>query len=146
MFQRIANAALAASALLLVGCTSNSIESVDSTGSTATSLPTGATSVASGSFSGRNDHIVTGGVQVMNADGKSYVVLADSFSLDGAPDPKIGFGTDGEYDKETTFTVLDNITGEQTYLIPSSVDTSAFNEVYIWCDQFSVALGIASLR
>ncbi len=140
MFQKSALFVLAAAALLFVGCASVS------TGSTATSLPTGATSAAAGSFSGRNDHVVTGGVRVMRNGDQSFVVLADSFSLDGAPDPKIGFGKNGSFDETTAFTVLDNITGGQTYLIPESIDASGYNEVYIWCDQFSVALGVASLR
>ncbi|MEM6374450.1 MAG: twin-arginine translocation pathway signal protein, partial [Pseudomonadota bacterium] len=58
--------------------------------------------VASGTFTGASDHITTGGVEVIkNDDGSHTVVLASDFSLDGAPDPRVGFGKDGKYDKAT---------------------------------------------
>ncbi|MEO1008988.1 MAG: DM13 domain-containing protein [Planctomycetota bacterium] len=101
--------------------------------------------VATGSFSGRNDHIVTGSVSIIRDGSDHFVVLADDFSLDGAPDPKIGFGTSGAYDDATTFTALRNKTGAQTYAVPAGIDPTQYNEVYIWCEQFAVALGVAPI-
>ena len=102
--------------------------------------------VSQGSFTGASDHITTGGVSIVNDNGQLKLILADDFSLDGAPDPKIGFGKSGEYDTATTFTVLESNTGKQVYKIPASVSVSDYNEVYIWCEKFSVPLGVASIQ
>ncbi|MGI9433227.1 MAG: DM13 domain-containing protein [Geminicoccaceae bacterium] len=98
--------------------------------------------LAKGSFTGASDHVTTGGVHVT----AETVELQDDFSLDGAPDPKVGFGKDGVYDSDTTLAVLESNTGAQTYQVPDGVDPSAYNEVYIWCEEFSVPLGVAKLQ
>ncbi len=102
--------------------------------------------VSKGSFEGRSDHITTGNVEIVKAhDGSYKVILADNFSLDGAPDPKIAFGKDG-VDKGTIFAPLKNKTGKQEYIVPASINPANFNEIYIWCEKFSVPLGVASLH
>ena len=98
--------------------------------------------VAKGSFVGASDHVTTGAVHV--TDGS--VDLQDDFSLDGAPDPKVGFGKDGVYDPATTLSALESNTGAQSFAVPDGVDPSAYNEVYIWCEKFSVPLGVAKLQ
>lgn len=100
---------------------------------------------ASGTFTGASNHITTGLVEIVKSGDGYKVILGEDFSLDGAPDPKLGFGTDGDYDDSTTFAILENLTGKQTYDLPSSIDPSAHNEFYIWCERFSVPLGVASL-
>lgn len=107
----------------------------------------GGSSVAkSGHFEGRSDHITTGGVSIVKTSSGYLVLLEGDFSLDGAPDPTIGFGNGGDYDKSSEFTQLANIAGQQAYAIPASVDPSKFSEIYIWCAKFSVPLGVASLK
>ena len=101
--------------------------------------------VASGEFQGASDHITTGGVTIKQTADGFIVELAEDFSLDGAPDPKLGFGKNG-YDEATTFAPLQSKTGAQTYTIPANIDVSNYNEFYIWCEQFSVPLGIAKLK
>ncbi|MDA8586415.1 DM13 domain-containing protein [Rhodobacteraceae bacterium] len=102
---------------------------------------------ATGTFTGANDHITTGGVSVVKTPGGGAVVILDAdFSLDGAPDPSVGFGIDGEYVKASDLGDLVNIGGLQAYVVPASVNVDDFNEVYIWCDQFNVSLGVASLN
>ncbi|WP_372804455.1 DM13 domain-containing protein, partial [Loktanella salsilacus] len=64
----------------------------------------------------------------------------------GAPDPSVGFGKDGEYVKASDLGDLVNFGGLQAYVVPASVNVDDFNEVYIWCDEFSVSLGVASLK
>ena len=66
-------------------------------------------------------------------------------SLDGAPDPRVGLGKDGQYDGNTDAGKLGNLTGAQSFTVPAGVDVSDFNEVYIWCEKFSVPLGVATL-
>lgn len=101
--------------------------------------------LASGTFSGLSDHITTGGVSLVGTEGSYQLVFAADFSLDGAPDPVVGFGTDGTYDAATSLGDLQNKTGAQTYSLPADFSPASVNEVYVWCDQFSVPLGVASL-
>ncbi|WP_299153796.1 DM13 domain-containing protein [uncultured Tateyamaria sp.] len=103
-------------------------------------------SVASGTFTGASDHITTGGVQIIKtADGGAVVILDTDFSLDGAPDPRVGFGNDGTYVDVTDLGELQQLTGLQIYIVPPTVNVDDFNEVYIWCKQFSVPLGVAGI-
>ncbi len=104
------------------------------------------TVTASGTFTGKSDHVTTGGVTILETSNGYAVVLEADFTLDGAPDPKIGFGNDGVFAPETLFSPLRKKNGLQAYELPASVDPTAFNEIYIWCEKFSVPLGVASLK
>ncbi|MFD2206466.1 DM13 domain-containing protein [Kiloniella antarctica] len=102
--------------------------------------------VSQGNFEGRSDHITTGGVEIVKDGHGGYkVILADNFSLDGAPDPKLAFGKNG-IDKSTLFTPLLNKTGHQEYKLPASIDPTKYNEIYVWCEKFDVPLGVANLN
>jgi hypothetical protein len=111
-------------------------------------MPASADTVAAtGSFTGASDHITTGGVSVIKtSDGGAVVILDSNFSLDGAPDPKVGFGIDGKYVAASDLGELTNKDGLQAYVVPASVKVDDFNEVYIWCEQFAVPLGVAALN
>lgn len=102
--------------------------------------------VRKGEFVGKSDHITTGNVKVKKVANGYIVKLADNFSLDGAPAPRVGFGKDGKYDESAELGTLVSIKGKQVYVVPASVDVSKYNEVYIWCEQFSVPLGVATLK
>ena len=103
--------------------------------------------VASGTFTGASDHITTGGVEIVkNDDGSHTVILGDDFSLDGAPDPRVGFGKDGKYDLATGMGLLQSLNGKQSFTVPACGDPADYNEVYIWCLIFSVPLGVAALN
>ena len=109
--------------------------------------PASADPVSKGTFTGASDHITTGTVEVVkNADGSHTIVLGDDFSLDGAPDPRVGLGKDGFYNGNTDSGVLGNLTGAQSFVVPAGINVSEFNEVYIWCEKFSVPLGVAKLN
>ena len=98
--------------------------------------------VASGEFTGASGHITTGSVHVVRA-GEGYVVkLGPDFSLDGAPDPKVGFGRDGVFEEGSLVGALKALEGEQDYQA-DDVEIGEINEVYIWCEEFSVPLGVA---
>jgi hypothetical protein len=95
-----------------------------------------------GTFEGASGHAVSGGVEV-TAD--SVELLAD-FSFDGAPDPKIGLGADGSFDPATIMAPLQADSGAQSYPIPEGIELSAYDEVYVWCEQYAVPLGVARLQ
>lgn len=99
-----------------------------------------------GTFTGASDHITTGGVHVIKtANGGAVVILDSDFTLDGAPDPRVGFGKDGVYEDVADLGFLQNLAGVQVYIVPPYVNVDDYNEVYIWCKKFTVPLGIAAL-
>ena len=101
--------------------------------------------IARGSFTGASGHKTSGHVSVMKGDGGVTVVLEKDFSFDGAPDPKLGFGKNG-YDKTSQFSELRDNKGAQTYELPASVDPMQYNEIWVWCEQFAVPLGVAKFE
>jgi len=100
--------------------------------------------VYSGTLSGQGNHKVSGTVEIYKTESGFKVVLGEDFRFAEAPDPKLGFGNNG-YDPETKFAVLQSNRGKQTYFV-SGVDVSQYNEFWIWCERFSVPLGVAKLQ
>ncbi len=101
--------------------------------------------LASGKFRGKSGHAASGGVRVVKTADGVRVVLDPDFRFDGAPDPKLGFGKNG-YVKSTQFSALKSNRGEQTYKLPASLDPAAYGEFWIWCQRYSVPLGVAKLK
>ncbi len=110
-------------------------------------LPTGTAMAGEGmgSFTGVSGHTTTGQVAVIRTADGWEVHLKDDFSFDGAPDPRVGFGTAGKFAANTDFEPLRSKSGAQVYQVPADVDPAAFDEVYIWCRKYSVPLGVAQI-
>jgi hypothetical protein len=102
--------------------------------------------VSSGTFTGASNHVTSGGVSVVKTNDGLEVVLSDDFKFDGAPDPKVGFGKNGKYDIKSQLAHLEKNTGAQRYSVPISLDISGYNEIYIWCEAYSVPLGVAVIK
>ena len=81
-----------------------------------------------------------------NNDGTSTVTFDSTFSLDGAPDPRVGFGKDGKFVSLSDLGELKNLNGAQSYIVPASLNIDDYNELYIWCLKFAVPLGVAQLN
>lgn len=102
--------------------------------------------VASGSFKGASSHETNGNITIRKTDDGVVVVLEDDFDFDGAPDPKLGFGKDGRYDRASQISHLGSNKGRQVYDVPAHVDPEAYNEFYVWCEKYNVPLGVADLE
>ena len=102
--------------------------------------------VAQGQFEGRSDHVVLGSATILKTDSGHVLVLEADFSLDGAPAPTLGFGKGGKFAADTEFSLLQSKDGFQAYAIPASIDLANYDEVYVWCADFSVPLGVAKLK
>jgi hypothetical protein len=50
-----------------------------------------------GQFTSASDDVTSGGVTITQGAAGYVVQLGPKFFLDGAPDPKVGFGKDGSY-------------------------------------------------
>ncbi|MEP3639790.1 MAG: DM13 domain-containing protein [Paracoccaceae bacterium] len=102
-----------------------------------------------GSLSGRKGYKVSGTVSVQKDGGKTTVVLKDDYVFDPSknpPDIKIGFGNGESYAKGSK--IHDALTvkkGAATFEVPASIDTDKYNELYIYCEQFTVILAVAPL-
>ena len=99
----------------------------------------------SGSFTGASGHKTSGQVEVVKTADGWEVHLKDDFTFDGAPDPRVGFGASGKFAPKTDFEPLQSKAGAQVYKVPANVDPAAYDEVYIWCRQYSVPLGVARI-
>ena len=102
------------------------------------------TVIATGVFEGASKHVTTGGVTIQQAEDGFYLVLEEDFSLDGAPAPRLGFGNP-DYMIETQFSELKSKTGYQLYKLPEGLDPTSYQTIYVWCEQFKVPLGVATL-
>ncbi len=130
--KQVTFAALACSALLAVAAAQIPQATADET-------------LASGTFTGKSNHKTKGQVSVVKTDDGFQVVLEDSFWFDGAPDPKLGLGKNG-YDATTQFSPLQANSGKQVYKLPATIDPAQYNEVWVWCESYSVPLGVAKLK
>ena len=102
-------------------------------------------SIASGTFDGRSDHITTGRATIQKTASGYQLTFAGDFTLDGAPDPVVALGNGETYSASNKLGALKKITGGQTYALPASFTPGQFSEVYVWCEQFNVPLGVAKL-
>ena len=102
--------------------------------------------LASGTFSGASGHDTSGSVTLVKTANGVKLVLGEDFKFDGAPDAKVGFGKNGKYDGNSQLDALRANQGGQSYEVPGSVNIDEYNEVYIWCKQYSVSLGVAKIR
>jgi len=97
------------------------------------------------SFRGINNHTVTGTAEIVG----TTVNLLDDFVFDSAPDPRIALGKDGVYDPATVQTIIlqpNQYKGASSWELPAGVNPDDYNEVWVWCEKFSVGLAIASAK
>lgn len=131
--------------ILLLGACAQSGQTASTTGpAIAAAEATNANRTASGTFVGKSKHVTTGQASIGRIGTQWVVILEDDFTFDGAPDPHVALGRNG-YDKNASLALLSANAGRQVYAIPASLDVADFNEVWIWCNQFSVPLGVAKL-
>ena len=103
-----------------------------------------------GSLSGRKGYNVTGTVKVKKEGGKTTVVFEDNYQFDpnkNPPDIKIGFGNGESYAKGSK--IHDKLTikkGAASFEVPDGIDTDKFDELYIYCEKFTVILAVAPLN
>ena len=100
----------------------------------------------SGDFTGASNHVTRGTVEVVKTDGGYEIHLKDNFTFDGAPDPRVGFGKNGKFVDATDFEPLASNSGAQVYKVPAGIDPGEFTDVFVWCRQYSVPLGVAKLH
>ncbi|MEL6793132.1 MAG: DM13 domain-containing protein [Pseudomonadota bacterium] len=103
-----------------------------------------------GALSGRRGYNVAGSVSVTTKNGATTVSFANDYVFDPSknpPDIKIGFGSGESYAKGSKIhEALTVKQGAASFDVPAGIDTSKYDELYIYCEQFSVILAVAPLN
>lgn len=137
--------AAAATVLLILSACGQQPTATATTQAAAATSAENARVTARGTFAGKSNHITTGHASIARAGNQWVVILEDDFTFDGAPDPHVALGSNG-YRKDASLALLSSNAGRQVYAIPASLDVADFNEIWIWCDKFTVPLGVAKLK
>ena len=95
-------------------------------------------------------HPTSGAAKVVEVDGQSYLEFDSDFSSDNGPDLFVLLHTEAvpesySADKYVNLGRLQSVAGGQRYAIPEGVDVSAYKSAVIWCRQFNVTFGYATL-
>jgi hypothetical protein len=98
-----------------------------------------------GPFEGENGHVTTGTATIVQEGGAFFIQLSEDFTFDGAPDPKLALGN-GRVDPATAMADLAANTGAQRYALPAGVNPADYTTLHVWCEEFTVSLGIAPLN
>lgn len=115
------------------------------------SLLAQASAVLSGTFVGDNDHPTSGSARIVEAaDGQRYLELDDAFRSDSGPDLVVLLHTEAvpeSYDNSNYVNLgqIQRTVGAQRYAIPADVDLESIQSAVIWCREFSVTFGYATL-
>ena len=103
--------------------------------------------IVQGALTGDNGHKTSGTAQLVKLDDGTYVIrFGADFMHDGtAPDATVGLGKDG-YDKTTDLGRLRDNKGAQDSALPAGFDPARYNEIYVWCTEYAVSLGVAAVK
>lgn len=101
--------------------------------------------ISTGQMSGEAGHVASGTVNIVDEGDRKIVHLTSDFNFDGGPDVKVALGRDG-YDPNTILAPLSSNTGSQAYAIPSTIDPTQYNQVWLWCERFNVGLAVAPMN
>ena len=122
------------------------IEEIMPTSQKAVEAPIAMTTLSVGTFTGAAGHSASGTAKIIQIGDKKYVRLEEDFSVTNGPDLFVHLGKDGEYDPLARLGTLKGNIGSQNYEIPSDVDLSKYNEIWVWCRSFSVPFAKAFMR
>lgn len=94
----------------------------------------------------------TGTVSVVTENGQTYLVFDEAFSTATGPDVEVVLYADGPEVpvsiEGSNYVVVDDLQsfeGGQRYLVDASIDINTYQAVAIWCAEFDVTFGYATL-
>jgi hypothetical protein len=96
------------------------------------------------------EHETTGALSVITEGNQRYLVLDKDFKTSAGPDLFVILHQSNQpkrYSKNSYVLLgkLQNVSGEQRYAIPSTVDLKTYKSAVIWCRQFSATFAYAPL-
>ena len=98
------------------------------------------------------DHPTQGQVSIVEEDGIKYLQINENFKSDRGPDLKVILHNsptvdakvqEGEY---LNLGELQAFNGSQRYQIPNDADLGQYQSVAIWCEEYNVTFGYATLN
>ncbi|MEL6601979.1 MAG: DM13 domain-containing protein [Cyanobacteria bacterium J06614_10] len=95
-------------------------------------------------------HPTSGNAKIVEVDGQRYLEFDEAFSSDSGPDLFVLLHREAEpqsYSQEDYVSLgrIQSFSGAQRYAIPEDVNLSDFQSAVIWCRQFNVTFGYATL-
>lgn len=108
------------------------------------SIYSSATLIASGMFVS-NDHPTSGEVEVYTQNGDQLLRFRN-FKSDNSPDLRVYLSVNEGISDAIELGDLKVISGEFTYTFNTNIDVANYNRVLIWCEDFSVLFGNATLK
>lgn len=101
-------------------------------------------------FVGSDGHDTQGGAHIVEENGQRYLEFDEAFSSDSGPDLFVLLHREAaptSYDPANYVNLgrIQSLNGTQRYAIPADVDISEFQSAVIWCQQFNVTFGYATL-
>jgi DNA-binding beta-propeller fold protein YncE len=106
--------------------------------------PNTATLVASGSFQS-NAHPVSGTAKIYTSPSGNKLYL-QNFSTDNGPDLKVYLSKDISANDFLDLGKIKSTNGNQLYDLPAIPNLNTYKYVLIWCKQFSVLFGNATMN
>jgi hypothetical protein len=106
-------------------------------------MDTGLTGVFAGA--GDGTHNAEGVAKVIYLDAKSDVLRLEDLKVTNGPDLYVYLATDKQASDFVDLGKLKANNGNQNYDIPEGTDLSKYNNVLVWCKQFTVLFGSAEL-
>ena len=106
--------------------------------------------LSSGTFVDGSGHETSGGARIVEEDGQRYLEFDESFSSDAGPDLVVLLHEEAvpesySGDNYVNLGQIQRTVGPQRYAIPADVDIQAFQSAVIWCREFNVTFGYATL-
>jgi hypothetical protein len=100
----------------------------------------------SGALRGLEGHGARGRV-TLTVDGRRAILrFSPDFRITGTNRVLAGLGRGGRPDRRTLVTLLPELSGAIEVTLPEQVDSAAFTEVWLWCDQHASDAAAANLR
>jgi len=121
-------------------------------GSAAPTAAPGPVDLASGGFASR-EHETVGTARVLQLSDGRVIVRFEGFATSNGPvlvvwltkNPALGSEEAFDDDYVSLGPLKGNI-GDQNYVVPGDVDSTAYTSVVVWCDRFDVPFGAADLQ
>lgn len=101
--------------------------------------------LSQGQFEGLGAHNAKGTAQLIQTGSRNFIRFENDFEVTNGPDLYVYLGRGGQYDPNAELGTLKGNIGSQNYEVPENINLSDYDEVWVWCKQFSVGFGKARL-
>ena len=101
--------------------------------------------IVKGTFTSTPGHNVSGTAKIFEDNGRKELRL-ENFSSTNGPDLRVYLSKDLSASSFISLGSLKSVSGNQNYVITGMPDFTEFKHVLIWCEQFTVLFGSATIN